>query len=260
MFTGNMKTEPIPARVYALYKIVKNAGEIKKSDIQKKMEPDISTGGTSYFSIIFSAATELNIIKTEENGMIKVIQDFDSIDDFKKFVCLSLEKYKDSHFYKVTKAIILMNKDVLDEKLTNNNFINKIQKETKENIDQTEMLGWRFWAKFLGFGYEHDMYFLPNAYVFLKTILTECGLEKNVEIPIEKFINKLEKYGKILFEEDKKEFTLCLSAALRQLHENKEIELKYQNDQGKGVTLYPSNQYFSQPVTSIIYKGVSINE
>ena len=261
MFIGKMGPEPIPARVYALYKIVKNAGEIKKDEIRKKMEHKISDGGTSYFPMIYNTAVELDIIKNDDSGMTKITHNFDSINDFKKYVCLLLEKnFNDSHFYKTTRAIISMNKEVLDEKLTNNNFINKIQNLTKENIDENEMRGWRFWAKFLGFGYEHDMYFLPNAYIFLRTILPECELEKGVEMPIDIFINKVEKYGKILFEENKKELSLCLSAALRELHENKEIKLVYQNDQGKGVTLYPSNRYFSQPVTSIVYKGVTINE
>ena len=39
MFIGNMVTEAIPARVFALYKIVESKKDISRSELQGLMEP-----------------------------------------------------------------------------------------------------------------------------------------------------------------------------------------------------------------------------
>ena len=48
------------------------------------------------------------------------------------------------------------------------------------------------------------------------------------------------------------------SSALRELHDNGEIVLKFGSDQEMKWMLYPSKELFNQPVSSIIYKGVKI--
>ena len=52
MFIGNMVTEAIPARVFALYKIVESKKDIPRSELQGLMEPKGIYEGTSYFSAI----------------------------------------------------------------------------------------------------------------------------------------------------------------------------------------------------------------
>ena len=54
MFIGNMVTEAIPARVYALYKIVESKKIIDRSELQALMEPSDIYEGTSYFLSIRS--------------------------------------------------------------------------------------------------------------------------------------------------------------------------------------------------------------
>ena len=62
MFVGNMVTEPIPARVYALYRIVLSKKNILKTELQGLMEPkEIYGGSTSYFSIILNTALEFSL-------------------------------------------------------------------------------------------------------------------------------------------------------------------------------------------------------
>ena len=114
--------------------------------------------------------------------------------------------------------------------------------------------GWRFWAQFLGFGYMNGFVFLPNAYIFVKDVIKLMGLEKKKEYQMAKF----NQYGKILSANPKSEknLNIALSSALRELHENGEITLKYISDQGSKWILYPSNELFNDPIASIIYKGV----
>lgn len=56
--------------------------------------------------------------------------------------------------------------------------------------------------------------------------------------------------------QNEKFLNLAISGALRELHENGEITLKYISDQASKWILYPSNDLFNNPVSSIIYKGV----
>ena len=49
---------------------------------------------------------------------------------------------------------------------------------------------------------------------------------------------------------------IAMSSALRELHDNGEIELKYGSDQEMKWFLYPSKELFDQPVSSIVFKGV----
>ena len=102
------------------------------------------------------------------------------------------------------------------------------------------------------------MSFLPNAYVFVKNVLRLMNLEKNKEYEIDDFMLMFDAYGKIISGNLAKErnMNIALSSALRELHDNKEIELKYRSDAEKRWILYPSVEQFNDQIASIVYKGV----
>ena len=72
------------------------------------------------------------------------------------------------------------------------------------------------------------------------------------------FINSFNSYGEILTlnMQPEKNINLAFSSALRQLHDNKEIELKYGSDAENRWTLFPSAVAFNNQIDSIVYKGV----
>ena len=49
---------------------------------------------------------------------------------------------------------------------------------------------------------------------------------------------------------------IAMSSALRELHDNGEIVLKFGSDQEMKWILYPSKELFNQLVSSVVYKGV----
>lgn len=65
-------------------------------------------------------------------------------------------------------------------------------------------------------------------------------------------------YGKVILSEKTgdRNFNIAMSSALRALHDNGEIVLKFGSDQDMKWILYPSKELFNQPVSSIVYKGV----
>ena len=118
MFIGNMVTEAIPARVYALYKIVATKKEISRSDLQGLMEPSGIYEGSSYFSIIMKTATELKLVDIQDNMVCPLVQKeiISSIDEMRSYVISKLDSFEDEQFYKCTNAIVNLNDEIFKYK------------------------------------------------------------------------------------------------------------------------------------------------
>lgn len=261
MFIGNMVTEAIPARVYALYKIVAAKKEISRSDLQALMEPNGIYEGSSYFSIIIKTATELKLVDIQDNIVYPLVQKdkINSIDDMRIHVISKLDSFSDEQFYKCTNAIVNLNEDIFKFKsVSDNDMLIFLSDRTGQNITAPMARGWRFWTQFLGFGYMNDFTFLPNAYVFVKNVIKLLELEKKKEYQMDEFMTLFNQYGRILTDNspNEKYLNLALSSALRELDENDEIKLKYISDQASNWFLFPSNDLFNKPVSAIVYKGV----
>lgn len=264
MFIGNMVTEAIPARVFALYKIVESKKNISRSELQSFMEPKDIYEGTSYFPTIIKAAEELKIVENKDN-IINLLADkerFKTIDDFRRYVISILQDLSDGQFWKCTNVIVNMNEKIYEYSTisdgSSSGMINYLSKQLGETISAPMIRGWRFWSQFLGFGVMNDMTFLPNAYVFVKNVLLLMNLEKKQEYTMSDFMARFMQYGRIMLSPStsEKNLNIAMSSALRELHDNGEIVLKFGSDQEMKWILYPSKELFNQPVSSVVYKGV----
>lgn len=260
MFTGNMVTEAIPARVFALYKIVTSKKDISRSELQELMEPSEIYEGSSYFSVILRTATELKLVDVQDNTVVALVskEQIKTIDDLRSYVISKLKNYEEEQFYKCTNAIVNLNEKIYKySSISDSEMLNYLSERVDQKITAPMMRGWRFWAQFLGFGYMDGLVFLPNAYIFVKDVIKLIGLEKR-EYQMDEFMTMFNQYGRIMSgnSQNEKFLNLAISGALRELHENGEITLKYISDQASKWILYPSNDLFNNPVSSIIYKGV----
>ena len=261
MFIGNMVTEAIPARVFALYKVVESKKGISRSELQGLMEPKDIVEGTSYFSAIIKAAEELKIIENHDNT-IELPEDkekFKTIDDFRRYVISILPDLSESQFWKCTNVIVNMNEKIYEySSISDSGMLNYLSNQLDETIKPRMILGWRFWSQFLGFGMMNDMAFLPNAYVYVKDVLCLMNLEKKQEYSMSDFMGRFMQYGRIVLSPSasEKNMNIAMSSALRQLHDNGEIVLKFGSDQEIKWILYPSKELFNQPISSVVYKGV----
>lgn len=263
MFTGNMVTEAIPARVFALYKIVLGKKDISRGELKGLMEPEEIHEGTSYFSEILKAATELKLVDQRDSSIVPIApkEQIKTMEDFRRLAIRNLSIWADfenSQFYRCTNAIVNMDEKVYrHSNISDSEMLNYLSEKVGQQITAPMVRGWRFWAQFLGFGYMSDMAFLPNAYIFVKNTMQIMGLNVNTEYPMREFINRFSQYGKIIMRDSttSKDLNIALSSALRELHDNKEIELKYGSDQEHRWILYPSNESFNKPVASIVYRG-----
>ena len=242
MFIGNMVTEAIPARVFALYKIVEAKKGISRAELQGLMEPKGIYEGTSYFSVIIKTALELKIIE-----------------DFRKYIISILQDFSDGQFWKCTNIIMNMNEKIFEyTTISDSAMLNYLSSELGETITAPMIRGWRFWSQFLGFGVMNEMTFLPNAYVYVKDVIRLINLEKKQEYSMADFMSKFMQYGRIVLSPttSDKNLNIAMSSALRELHDNGEIMLKSGSDQEMKWLLYPSNELFKQPISSVVYKGV----
>lgn len=261
MFIGNMVTEAIPTRVFALYKIVDSKKDISRSELQGFMEPKGIYEGTSYFSSIFKAAEELKIIENKDN-VISIPKDRErlkTIEDFRKYVNSILPDLAEGQFWKCTNVIVNMNEKIYEySAISDSNMLNYLLNQLGETIKPPMIRGWRFWSQFLGFGVMNVMAFLPNAYVYVKDVLCLMNLEKKQEYTMSDFMARFRQYGQVMLSPStsEKNLNIAMSSALRQLHDNGEIVLKSGSDQEMKWILYPSKELFNQPVSSVLYKGV----
>lgn len=263
MFIGNMVTEAIPARVFALYKIVESKKGISRSELQRFMEPKEIYEGTSYFSAIMKAAEELKLIENKDNvvSLSDDVERLKTIEGFRKYVISILPDLSDGQFWKCTNIIVNMNEKIYEfSAISDSNMLNDISKQLGETIKPPMIRGWRFWSQFLGFGLMNDMVFLPNAYVYVKDVLRLMNLEKKQEYTISDFMARFMQYGRIMLSSStsEKKLNIAMSSALRELHDNGEIVLKFGSDQEMKWILYPSKESFNQPVSSVVYKGVKV--
>ena len=261
MFIGNMVTEAIPARVYALYKIVASKKEISRSDLQGLMEPSGIYEGSSYFSTIMKAATELKLVDIQDNMVYPLVpkEKINSIDDMRIHAISRLISFEGEQFYRCTNAIVNLNEEIFKFKsVSDNDMLTFLSEKAGQNVPAPMARGWRFWAQFLGFGYMNDFTFLPNAYIFVKNVIKLMDLEKKKEYQMDEFMAMFNQYGRILTDNapSEKYLNLALSSALRELHENDEITIRYISDQASKWILFPLNDLFNNPVSAIVYKGV----
>lgn len=257
-----MVTEAIPTRVFALYRIANSKKDISRNEVMSLMEPDgIRDGKSSYFNVVLKAAAELNLVQTDNNLILPLVpkEELQDINDFRAYVISKLNSFSDEQFYKCTNAILNLNDQIFSYKsISDNDMLNFLSTKTDQQINPRNALGLRFWLQFLGFGYMQDLAFLPNAYVFVKNVIDLMDLEKKQTYKMDEFMSRFSKFGGILSDNMKpdKHINLAFSNALRELHDNKEIELVYGSDAENRWTLFPSSVAFDKQIDSIVYKGV----
>lgn len=268
MFDNNIKTEPIPERVYELCKIVLK-GDVDDKIVKEKMEPKSinSAGSTSYYGSIREVCVqELKIITKEGEvlsfvGDKKILKDMDS---FRQYCNSLVFRNKETNFYKIARCFLESDDKWLKYKtLTDVNIRREIQeKKHIALVTEQMMLGMRFWISFLGFGFIQErgaMYYLPNMHIALQDFCEFTEFEKNKEYTVSEFISMISNSASVALEDTKEtlRFNLAMSNALRQMHEGKEIVLKKVLDSKETWELYPDETHeFTDKITHIVYKGV----
>ena len=178
-YYDNMRPGPTPERVLAICRIVNggkySANEIRRICQLKACDLEDNAPMEEGIGKAISAAEELGLISRDSAG----IYHFDKSEDvishhvsFRRFVQNTALSNRSSTFFKVTEWYIAQNEKVF--------AINKFQdlsaeiiKAGLDRVDENDVLGWRFWMRFLGIAYQYNKTLIPNMNVRIQDALQE---------------------------------------------------------------------------------------
>lgn len=274
MFEKKMETEAIPERLFALCQLLLD-GSKQEEYLRKMVEPSsLNEGKTSYFKKVCDAAVQLGLINVNDDTReVSLLVDGNIVEShytFKKYIVQNIEKISLSQFYRTTKLymensqhLFFIDKDLqnvakLVEPL-NDMYREEFGKSASLSLNEENMRAWRFWASYLGFGYLHDMFFLPNTAMYIKYCIDNSKIKKNKAYTISEFIGLLHPYIDICVNtknETDRYLNFAVSNGFRTLHDLGILQLKYVNDRKDEWNLTTMELHeFSSLVTDCIYKG-----
>ena len=233
-YKESIRKEITPARLRALLKLVSRE-YYTKDELESLLQPiNLNKAGSSEFRMVYNFAMDTELIVEEENKYIKLNIDKGIVFDeykFKKNMIEILLGSQEGLFYKMTSWALKQDKEIvkldkIGDLVTNMRKNNIIAKDE-------DILSWRFWFKYLGYGYNlQDEYIIPNPFKRVGDLIeNELEFNNKDRITIREFTDKL-----VLKAPEFKEsiegnnLSYPLSVALRVLDKEEKIELIYARD------------------------------
>lgn len=255
MFQEKMVTPAIPERVYTLCKIVEKK-PMSNSELKEKLEPDYLNNTSSYYADYRNAAEELKLISVSDNMISLNVEPsvIKTTAHMRKYINGMLGEFSKGQFYQVTKAYFELDSNVLKAEKNVANMAPLMSQKTNRPVDAMSMRAWRFWISYLGMGYLHDMFIIPNADVFIKDVIEIVGFEKNRRYSFGEFIRRILPYCKIIMDSNpsNRSINYGVSNAFRSLHDAGYLKLEHILDQDDIWNLYPLKAHtISSTVTNI---------
>lgn len=159
----NMRPGPTPERVLAICRLI-SQGSYNDQEIHKECELDENADlNVEAIRASINAAEELGFIKKNNDKYELVIQEkyLKSAQSFRRLVSSVVFNNKNSTFFKLTEWFI----NNADEVLKINRFDDFAAIAAKTgvpSITENDVLGWRFWMRYLGFAYQYNKTLIPN--------------------------------------------------------------------------------------------------
>lgn len=230
-----MRMEPTPERVLSVCRLIAH-----KSMTRDEVRRAMTLGDNDDKEIdqidksINVALGELSIIKAEADNLVLAVDQnvIASTTAFRRYVSARVFSAKDTTFHMFTKWMISQNERIFSLRSWEG-MSATCRGEVKElsSLNENSVLGWRFWAAFLGLGYLSGTMIIPNMKLRLEDVLATTYTEKfkfNETILAQDFVLWLSTKMPEVDIGDK--LPLALSAGLRTLHELGLIELKTWSD------------------------------
>ena len=230
-----MRMEPTPERVLSVCRLIAHQS-MTREEIRKAMTLGINDEREldQINKSIDVALKELSLIKADADKLVLAVDPgvIASSTSFRRYVSSRVFSAKGTTFHMFTKWLIAQNERIFSLKSWEG-MAKTCGSEVKElsALNENAVLGWRFWAAFLGIGYLSGTMIIPNMKLRLQDILASTYTEKfkyNETILAQDFILWLS--TKIPEVEIGSKLPLALSAGLRTLHEVGLIKLETWSD------------------------------
>lgn len=238
-----MRMEPTPERVLSVCRLIAHRS-MTRDEVRKAMTLDMNDEKEldQINRSIHVALEELSLIKAETDHLVLAADPgvLASPAAFRRYVSARVFSAKDTTFYMFTKWVIDQNERIFSLKSWEG-MAKTCASEVKElaGLNENAVLGWRFWAVFLGLGYLSGTMLIPNMKLRLEDILATAYTERfkyNESVLAQDFMLWLS--AKIPEAEIGGRLPLALSAGLRTLHEVGLIKLEMWSD-STPIMLYP---------------------
>ena len=224
----HMRPGPTPERVLAICRLL-SSNPLTEEEMKDRIYLT-KTAATKFADEwdAVKAAAELGLISFKDNVYTLSVDpsQIATTVAFRRGVATRAFSNKKSTFFRISQWYIGSNEAVFNA----SNWEDKAAAAVKAGIDKirdNDMLGWRFWASFLGLGYVHGTELIPNMYIRVKDVLaTEFSksFAFDEEIPAADFFNwLLAKIPEAKMPDDS--INLALSSAIRTLRDTKEIDV-----------------------------------
>ncbi len=255
MFKSNpdsMRMEPTPERVLAVCRTVAQES-ISREDLRSLLTLGLA-GDKEVDEInksIAVAQDELGLIQQKNNKLVFVgpKSAIETPKAFRQYVSSLVFHRKDSTFVMFTRWIIAKN-DSLFAMQKWENMAEVCSKEVSElsAVNENSVLGWRFWAAFLGLGYLNGTMILPNMKTRIQDALATSyakSFRYGEAVRAADFIIWLS--NKLPEADFSGKLPLAVSAGLRTLHELGFIKLETWQDSNRVMLFYvdgePINEF-----------------
>ena len=221
----NMRPGPTPERVLAICRLVeKNSYSTPVLFRACALDPDVPSSD-EYIRRSIEASEELSLITKVDNKYKLNIASTDLVSTaaFRKAILPLIFSKKDSTFFKLTEWYIknadrAMSLNRFDE------FAADAAKTGVDSITENDVLGWRFWMRFLGFAYQYNKTLIPNMKVRLENALSE--IDTNTRMTCTQFVSWLKQHvPEAAAACSDTQLPLAVSNGLRTLENEGKIEL-----------------------------------
>lgn len=250
----NMRPGPTPERVLAVCRLI-SQGSYTNQDIYKEcaLNEDADLNDEAIRSSI-EAAEELGFIKKNKDKYVLVIDQkhLDSAQAFRRLVSSVVFKNKKTTFFKLTEWYIKNS----DEVLKINRFDDLAATAAKTgvpSVTENDVLGWRFWMRYLGFVYQYNKTLIPNMKTRIEDALLE--LPKDTKMTCTQFVGWIkENLPEAASACTEASLPLAVSNGLRLLNNEGMIELVSTRDAVR-TSLYPLNGVDLNGFSEIVVRG-----
>lgn len=227
MFKENdtMRPGPTPERVLAICRLV-NQGDYTNQEIFKlsELDPDSKFEEESIRRSIEAAEELTLIIKNGDKYSINVpVESLQSATTFRKMISPIIFSNNKSTFFKLTEWF-LANSDTTQGINRFDDFAAISAKNGVESISENDVLGWRFWMRYLGHAYQYNKTLIPNMKIRLGDALE--SIKPGTRMTAAQFVIWLkENVPEVASSCTNQGISLAVSNGLRLLHEEGTIEL-----------------------------------
>lgn len=252
-----MRMEPTPERVLSVCRLVAHES-MSRDDVRNAMTLGINDEKEldQINKSINVALEELSLIKADADKLVLAVDPSVIVTStaFRRYVSSRVFSAKDTTFHMFTKWLITQNERIFSMKSWEG-MAKTCGSEVQElaALNENAVLGWRFWATFLGLGYLSGTMIIPNMKLRIEDVLATIYTEKfkyNETILAQDFtiwlstkLPEVEFGGKL---------PLALSAGLRTLHEVGLIKLETWSD-STPIMLYSVD---GEPINSFTHIAV----